>query len=48
MFAVLGEVKRIPCNPKQLDFTAQGREPGNLQGVPSFGCQSFREEILRF
>lgn len=30
MFAVLGEVKRIPCNLKQLDLTAQGREHANL------------------
>lgn len=44
MFAVLGKVKRIPCNLKQLNFTTQGREPENLQRAPSFGSVSLLEK----
>ena len=36
MFAVLGEVKRTPCNPGQPDFIADGKNPADFQGVPSF------------
>ena len=36
MFAVLGEVERIPCNLEQPDFIAYGKNPADLQGVPLF------------